>query len=103
MKADIARAIQRYMKLGEPTLLDGKVSFWVRCPFHRSKDDCMEINRDDEYFHCSECGARGGMVDFIMQYEKIDKAAAIKMLEAESGSWYHTDEEIDEIEKGGTV
>lgn len=53
----------------------------IKCPFkeHRDGSPSFAIYRRSNSFHCFGCGKSGSMVDFIMEYNKVPLASAIKM------------------------
>jgi len=54
----------------------------TRCPFHDDHDPSLNINLDKKNFHCFPCGAKGNILDFIMQIEQTKlRPAAIKLAE----------------------
>jgi DNA primase len=55
-------------------------SFRALCPFHREKSPSFHVNPSRQTFHCFGCGAGGGVLRFVMDYEHLDFPAAVRRL-----------------------
>lgn len=50
------------------------------CPFHSEKTPSFSVNPITQRFHCFGCHAHGDVVDFVMQYQNLTTAEAVKSL-----------------------
>ncbi len=80
LKNDIATLIGGYFAL-QPN----GANFKALCPFHKEKTPSFMVNPQRQIFHCFGCGAGGDVFRFVMDYEKIDFMAAVKMLAKRAG------------------
>ncbi len=55
------------------------------CPFHNEKTPSFSVNPEHNYFHCFGCGAGGNVITFVMRYNNLLYADAIKMLATRVG------------------
>jgi DNA primase len=55
------------------------------CPFHREKSPSFHVNPARQSYHCFGCGAGGGVLRFVMDYEHIDFPSAVKKLAQRAG------------------
>lgn len=55
-------------------------SFRALCPFHREKSPSFHVNPARQTFHCFGCGAGGGVLRFVMDYEHLDFPTAVRRL-----------------------
>lgn len=60
-------------------------NFRALCPFHREKSPSFHVNPARQTFHCFGCGAGGGVLRFVMDYEHVDFPTAVKRLAQRSG------------------
>ena len=60
-------------------------SFRALCPFHREKSPSFHVNPARQSFHCFGCGAGGGVLRFVMDYEHVDFPTAVKRLGQRAG------------------
>ncbi len=49
----------------------------LHCPFHDDKTPSMQVYPKTNSYYCFGCGAKGDVIQFIEDYEKIEKSAAI--------------------------
>ncbi|HBX25951.1 MAG TPA: DNA primase [Gammaproteobacteria bacterium] len=56
-----------------------------RCPFHDDSSPSFSVNPDKQVYHCFGCGASGGLITFIMEFDKIDFVSAIESLASLAG------------------
>jgi DNA primase len=62
--------------------------YWGRCPFHaggQEKTPSFKIDPDQKLYYCFGCSKGGGIVDFIMEMDKISYPDAIKSLARKFG------------------
>ncbi|MDO4567618.1 MAG: DNA primase [Clostridia bacterium] len=74
-KNDIVSLVSEYVDLRKK----GK-RFWGCCPFHTEKTPSFSVSPDNQMFYCFGCHAGGGMVQFVMQIERLQYAEAIALL-----------------------
>ena len=60
-------------------------SFRALCPFHREKSPSFHVNPARQSFHCFGCGAGGGVLRFVMDYEHVDFPTAVRRLAQRAG------------------
>ncbi len=70
---NIVDVISSYLSL-KP---EGKNFFGV-CPFHDDTNPSMSVSPDKQIYKCFSCGASGTVFNFIMDYEGISFAEAVK-------------------------
>ena len=79
-RADIAEIIGGYIPLKRA----GR-NFKAVCPFHAEKTPSFLISPQKQIFHCFGCGAGGGVLQFMMLYEKVTFPEAVQMLATRLG------------------
>ncbi|ABV86286.1 DNA primase [Shewanella pealeana] len=55
------------------------------CPFHSEKSPSFTVSRDKQFYHCFGCGAHGNVIDFVMEYDRLDFVDAIEELAGQLG------------------
>ena len=55
------------------------------CPFHQEKTPSFTVNPGRQIFKCFGCGAGGGPIRFVMQYENLDFISAARKLAERAG------------------
>jgi DNA primase len=73
--SDIVQVVGSYIPLKKV----GKYHRGV-CPFHPDKSPSFYVSPDRQVYHCFGCGAGGSVVNFVMQFEKLDFPDAVKSL-----------------------
>lgn len=73
--ADIVEIISKYIEVRK----SGR-SFVAICPFHDDSNPSLHINENKGFYHCFSCKASGDIINFIMEYEKINYIEAIGKL-----------------------
>ena len=72
------------------------INFWALCPFHTEKTPSFSVSPSKQIYTCfGGCGAKGGVVNFVMQYDKLNFIDAITKL----AQMYNIEIEIDEQAK----
>ena len=56
-----------------------------RCPFHDDSSPSFSVSSDKQVYHCFGCGASGGLISFVMEYDKVDFISAIENLASLAG------------------
>ena len=82
--------------VGEYTRLERRGSdWWGCCPFHNEKTPSFHVIPDRGMYHCFGCGKGGGVVNFVMEMEKLTFVEAVESLAKKSG--------VEIIYEGGSV
>lgn len=84
--ADILEIVSQYVDLKQR----GRNYFGL-CPFHHEKTPSFSVAPDKEIYHCFGCGAGGSAINFIMEYEKVEFAEAVRKLGQRYGIAVQTD------------
>lgn len=77
---DVVEVVSSYI----PVKRAGR-SFKACCPFHSEKTPSFFVNPEKQIWHCFGCGAGGGPVNFVMQYERVSFPEAVRILARKSG------------------
>ena len=78
---DIVDVVGSYVAL---TKKSGNNLFGL-CPFHSEKTPSFSVNSDRQIYHCFGCGKGGGVVNFIMEVERLSYPDAIHVLAKRAG------------------
>jgi DNA primase len=82
--------------VGEYTRLERRGSdWWGCCPFHNEKTPSFHVIPDRGMYHCFGCGKGGGVVNFVMEMEKLTFVEAVESLAKKTG--------VEIIYEGGSV
>jgi len=79
-RTDIVEVISSYIPLKKT----GR-NFKAVCPFHSEKTPSFIVSPQKQIFHCFGCGEGGGVLHFLMLYEKITFREAVEFLAARCG------------------
>ena len=69
-----------------------------KCPFHDDSSPSFSVSYDKQVYHCFGCGASGGLITFVMEFDNIDFIGAVESLAALAGldvPTESTDQETD--------
>lgn len=72
-RAPIVDIVSKYVKLTKK----GK-DWFGRCPFHSEKTGSFKVDIDKGLYYCFGCGARGDIINFTMEMEKLSFLEAVK-------------------------
>ncbi len=50
------------------------------CPFHNEKTPSFSVSQEKQFYYCFGCGAKGNVISFLMDYERLDFVEAIEDL-----------------------
>ena len=73
--SDIHQIVSRYVQLKK-----SGSNYFGLCPFHKEKTGSFSVNTDKQIYHCFGCGAGGGVINFIMQIERLEYRDAVEFL-----------------------
>ncbi|MCA8912646.1 MAG: DNA primase [Planctomycetes bacterium] len=59
--------------------------FLVNCPFHDEKTPSFTVSPQRQTYKCFGCGVYGNVIDFVMEYEKLDFREALEKLADRGG------------------
>lgn len=79
-KLDVVEFLKGYL-----TLQPAGKNFKALCPFHREKTPSFMISPDRQSWHCFGCNIGGDIFSFLMRYENIEFAEALKILAEKAG------------------
>jgi DNA primase len=55
------------------------------CPFHQEKTPSFSVNQAKQLFYCFGCGAKGNVISFLMQYDRLEFLDAVETLAGQLG------------------
>lgn len=76
-RTDIVDIIDVRVKLKK----QGK-NFHACCPFHNEKTPSFTVSGEKQFYHCFGCGAHGNVIDFLMNYDKLEFVESVEELAA---------------------
>lgn len=79
-KIDIVSFISEYI-----TVKKAGRNFKANCPFHGEKTPSFVISPERQIWHCFGCGKGGDVYTFLMEYEKLEFAEALRHLAKRTG------------------
>ncbi len=74
-RADIVEIIGQYVQLKK----NGR-KHWGLCPFHGEKTASFSVDGESQLYYCFGCKAGGSVIQFVMDYERLDFQDAVKHL-----------------------
>ncbi len=78
--SDIVEIIGSYFPLKR-----AGTSWRALCPFHREKSPSFHVSPQKQAYYCFGCGAGGSVFKFVMEYERVDFATAVRRLAQRAG------------------
>jgi DNA primase len=78
--SDIVEVIGAYFPLKR-----AGTSMRALCPFHREKSPSFHVSPQKQAYYCFGCGAGGSVFKFVMEYERVDFATAVRRLAQRAG------------------
>lgn len=57
----------------------------ARCPFHEERTASLSVNVATKTYYCFGCGAGGGLIKFVQEFDKSNFEAAVRSLAAKCG------------------
>lgn len=79
-RTDIVDLISGYVRLSKRG-----VNHIGLCPFHNEKTPSFTVSQSKQIFHCFGCGSGGNAFTFLMKYENMGFADALKVLADKAG------------------
>ncbi|RKY30149.1 MAG: DNA primase [Candidatus Omnitrophota bacterium] len=79
-RVDIVEVISSYIPLKRA----GR-NFKAVCPFHHEKTASFMVSPERQIYHCFGCGKGGNMINFLMQYERLEFPEAVEVLAKKAG------------------
>ncbi|MCY4031828.1 MAG: DNA primase [Hyphomicrobiales bacterium] len=59
--------------------------WWACCPFHQEKTPSFHVDEAKGFYYCFGCQAKGDVISFVMEVEKLSYPEAIKSLASRFG------------------
>jgi DNA primase len=83
--------LEHYNLLAQFTERNGELT--GKCPFHPETRPSLHVSLAKNVWHCFGCGRKGGVLEFVMEMEKVSlKEAGLKLVE-----WFSLDEEGERL------
>ena len=79
-RADIVELVGRFVPLKK-----AGANFQGLCPFHDEKSPSFSVSPTKQFYHCFGCGAHGGALRFLMEYQGLGFIDAVKDLAGQLG------------------
>ncbi|MBI5450355.1 MAG: DNA primase [Gammaproteobacteria bacterium] len=79
-RIDIVDLIDQYVPLRK-----GGRDYVACCPFHQEKSPSFTVSRSKQFYHCFGCQAHGTVIQFMMEYLRLDFVDAIHELAQRAG------------------
>jgi DNA primase len=79
-QADIVRVVSDYVTLKK------KGANWMACcPFHQEKTPSFSVSPSKGIFYCFGCGQKGGVLNFVMEVERVSFPEAVRIVAGKAG------------------
>ena len=79
-RSDIVEVVGEYTALRQRS---GR--FWGLCPFHSEKTPSFTVSADKAVYYCFGCGKGGGLIQFVMDVERLSYPEALRALADRAG------------------
>ena len=79
-KSDIVDVINEYVPLKRKG-----ANLWANCPWHAEKNPSFSVSPSKQMFYCFSCKRGGGVINFIMEHEKLSYMEAVTLLADRAG------------------
>ena len=79
-RTDIVEVVGEYTALRQRS---GR--FWGLCPFHSEKTPSFTVSADKGAYYCFGCGKGGGLIQFVMDVERLSFPEALRVLADRAG------------------
>jgi DNA primase len=79
---DIVRTIGEYVRLKKQS---GSPRYTGLCPFHTEKSPSFSVHSALQFYKCFGCDAKGDVLNFIMEIERLTFYEALKLLAERNG------------------
>ncbi len=79
-KSDIVQLVSEYVYLSPK---GGRM--WGLCPFHGEKTASFSVSPDKQLYYCFGCHSGGGIIQFVMEIEKLPYSEAVEFLARRCG------------------
>ena len=79
-KNDIVTVVSPYVQLRPK---GGRL--WGLCPFHSEKTASFSVIPDKQFYYCFGCHKGGGVIQFVMEAERLSYPEAVRILAQRSG------------------
>jgi DNA primase len=79
-KLDAVAVVEDYVRLEKK---GGR--YWGLCPFHNEKTPSFTVDPDRKMYHCFGCGQGGGIINFVMEMDKLSFPEAVETLARRMG------------------
>ena len=57
----------------------------ARCPFHEEKTPSFTVSENKQFYYCFGCSAHGNVIDFLMNYDRMEFREAVEYLATQQG------------------
>jgi DNA primase len=74
-RADIVDIVDARVKLKKA----GK-NHQACCPFHNEKSPSFSVSQEKQFYYCFGCGAKGNVISFLMEFDRLEFPEAIEEL-----------------------
>src|SRR5215471_9787811 len=79
---DIVSVVQEY---GPRLRKAGSRNYQGLCPFHNEKTPSFSVSAEKQFYYCFGCHAKGDVIKFVMEIEKVSFYEALKTLAERHG------------------
>ncbi|MFW8590600.1 DNA primase [Glaciecola sp. 2405UD65-10] len=79
-RSDIVDVIDSRVKLKKA----GR-NYQACCPFHNEKTPSFSVSQEKQFYYCFGCGAKGNVLSFLMEFDRLDFVEAVEDLAQQHG------------------